>query len=118
MLRQTGLELIMNLRRFLQPTPERRQHARWAYRQPLRVYAILPDMELADPIAGTGKNLSREGICLRVPQRPSASYFYLHLSTSDQLGRWAILARVLRVEAKEDGWFEVGAVFPPTFEPS
>src|SRR5205807_429166 len=78
MLRETGLELIMNLRRFLQPTPERRQHVRWAYRQPLRIYAILPDMELAEPIAGMGMDLSREGICLRVPQRPSGAYFYVH----------------------------------------
>jgi hypothetical protein len=90
MLRETGQELIMNLRRFLHPGPERRQQPRWASRQPLRVYAILPDLELAEPIAGMSKDISREGISLRVPQRPSTSYLFVrspqHLRTAGSLG--------------------------------
>jgi hypothetical protein len=111
MLRESGPEVIGNLRRFLQAGPERRGHPRWDFKQPVRVYPVFPDLELAEPIAGKGKDISLEGISLRLPQRPSASYFYLHLNTSAALARWVILAKILRVEAKEDGWFEIGAAF-------
>jgi hypothetical protein len=45
-------------------------------------------------------------------------YFYVHLNTSEPLARWVIRARVVWIEAKEDGWFEVGAAFPAIAEKS
>jgi hypothetical protein len=97
------------LRTFLQACPDRRQHPRRNCRLPLRVYPIFSDLELAEPIAGMASDISLEGISLRVPHRPTTSYFYVHFNTSEPLSRWVILARVVRIESKDDGWFEVGA---------
>ena len=67
---------------------------------------------------GMASDISLEGINLRVPHRPTTSYFYVHFNTSEPLSRWVILARVVRIESKEDGWFEIGAAFPATAEKS
>jgi serine/threonine protein kinase len=111
MLAEMGSTVLESVRSFLQASPERRRQTRWTCLPPLRVYAVFPDLELAEPSAGMGKNLSRNGIGILLPQPPATRDLYVHLYAAPHLAPWALLAHVVRVQAIEEGWYEIGATF-------
>jgi hypothetical protein len=109
MLAESGPAVLESVRSFLPVLSERRRHLRWPCLQPLSVYAVFPDLELAEPIAGMGKDLSLGGLGLLLPQAPPTPDLYVHWNGSPLLAPWAILAHVVRVQAIDEGWYEVGA---------
>jgi serine/threonine protein kinase len=103
-------QVFDSMRQYLQPSPEQRSGGRLPCLLPLRVYPVLPDLELAEPIEGACKDISRGGICFRVPQVPPTDRLYLHLHTAPVSAPYAILAQVMRWQ-EAGGSFEVGAAF-------
>jgi hypothetical protein len=102
-------QVFASMRQYLQASPDQRSVQRLACRQPLRVYPVLPDLELAELIEGECKDVSPGGICFRVPRVPPVDRLYLHLHESPALGH-AILARMMRWQEGAAG-FEVAASF-------
>jgi serine/threonine protein kinase len=100
-----------SLRSFLQASPEQRACIRQPFPQPLHVYPVLPDLELAEMIAGVGRNLSSGGIRFCLPKPPPTGKLYLHFHESAQAD-FAILAEVMRTQSNEDGGCDIGAFFP------
>jgi serine/threonine protein kinase len=103
--------LLESLRSYLQVNSERRAHERWPWEHPLQVSPVLPDLEVAAEIAGTGKDISLGGIGFVVPQAPPSDRVYLRLSTATGPLEFALLARVVRVQRRADGCYELGAAF-------
>lgn len=103
-------QLFDSLRLFLQATPEQRLMDRWAFTAPLRVYPVLPDLELGPTLEGVCRDLSYGGVRFRVAQRPAVEQLYLHLYNSSGAMGYAVLARVTRV-SEADGGVEIGARF-------
>jgi hypothetical protein len=111
--------LLDSLRSYLQPGPELRNQQRWPWAYPVRLYPVLPGLELAEPIDAQARNLSQGGISILSPREPPSASLYLHFphppnSRGDAFDAvaYALLARVVRVQPWESGWFELGAVFP------
>jgi hypothetical protein len=99
-----------SVRLYFQTSPEQRQRERWPFTQPVRIYPVLPDLEVADVIEGVSQNISLGGIRVRIPTRPPTDHLYLHLHADAHTQDYAILSRIMRVAETDEG-FEVGAMF-------
>jgi hypothetical protein len=102
--------LFDSVRLYLQAEPEQRTLDRVPCDAPLRVYPVLPDLELAPTIEGVCRDISPGGMRFRVGRRPPVDQLYLHLCASPEAMGHAILARVARVTESE-GAVEVGVRF-------
>jgi hypothetical protein len=98
------------MRLYLQATPEQRTMDRWLFTDPVRVYPVLPDLELAATLDGVCENLSFGGIAFRLPAQPATTVLYLHLYASPAALGYAVLAEVSRLQETSDG-VEIGARF-------
>jgi hypothetical protein len=78
----------------------------------VRVYPVLPDLELAEAIDGVGKNISHRGVSFRVAKLPPTDRLYLHFHDSTAAAEFAVLAQVMRTQPAGVEGFEVGAMFP------
>jgi serine/threonine protein kinase len=105
-----GPQLFDSLRMYLQATPEQRGGERWPFTDPIHVYPVLPDLELAPTLEGVCRDVSFGGIRFRVPQRPSVDVLYLHLCSSRAALGYALLVQVTRAQETAEG-VEVGARF-------
>jgi hypothetical protein len=105
-------ELFDSMRSYLQPSLEQRGEERWPCPEPLRVYPVLPRLELAEVLEATGKNISQGGVSFQVLRRPPSEHLYLHWHQSAPVRAFAVLARVVRVQRTESAGYEVGASFP------
>jgi serine/threonine protein kinase len=105
-------QVFDSVRLYFQATQEQRQRVRWPLNEPVHVYPVLPDLDLAEVLEGVVLNVSVGGACVRVARRPPADMLYLHLHASAARDH-AILARVSRARETAGG-VEVGAVFPTT----
>jgi serine/threonine protein kinase len=115
-LQELGPRLIENLRSRLQSEPERRARPRVPCPQPLRIYAVLPGLELAEVVEGLGWDISVGGIGFLMPKAPASRLLYLQLNANPQLAAFAVLARVVWTHPCPDGSFRVGAMFAPPRE--
>jgi hypothetical protein len=111
LLADMGLAVLESIREYLQACPEQRAQERLAISHPLRVSAVLADMQLADPVEGMGKDISPRGIGFFLPQAPSTPQVYINLPDIPQVALVAGLAKIVRGQPCGDGWYEVGAFF-------
>jgi serine/threonine protein kinase len=107
-----GPQLFESLRSYLQASPEQRAEERWPCTHPLHVHPVLPDLDLAEVLEATGKNISHGGINFRVSAPPPTDQVYLHWHDSPRVSAFAVLARIIRVLPSGPDRFEVGALFP------
>ena len=112
LLPQLAPSLFDSMRCYLQASPEQRSEDRWHCPQPLHVYPVLPDLEVDEILDGISRNISLRGVGFRVAKLPRAEMVYLHWHKSATASPYAVLARILRVQAMAGGGFEVGADFP------
>jgi hypothetical protein len=103
-------QVFDSVRLYLQATPEQRTMERWTLTDPLRVYPVLPGLELAPELEGVCQNISPGGIRFRVQQQPPSDFLYLHLYQSPAAQGHALLAQVSRSQETPEG-VEVGARF-------
>jgi serine/threonine protein kinase len=108
---KTGPLLLESLRHHLQAQPEDRLHERIPCRQRVCVYPVLPELELGEAITGETRDVSGIGVGLTLPQPLASSQVYLHFEATPRAAPYAILARVVRVEPREDGGYDLGAAF-------
>ena len=110
LLRQRGPELLENLRGVLQAHPERRAQDRLPYQEVVTVWPLDESGVEQMPIRGQGKDLSRGGIGLYLPRKPSSEQLRLFLSQNGRTVPVPVPARVMRVETRGDR-IEIGAMF-------
>jgi hypothetical protein len=106
-------QLFDSIRVYLQATPEQRMMERKPFTDLVRVYPVLPDLELGATLDGVCQNISFGGIRFRVGERPASDYLYLHLHSSPAGLGHALLARVMRLQ-ETSGGVEIGAQFGAT----
>jgi serine/threonine protein kinase len=104
-------KVLDRMRQYLQATAEQRSRERVPVVLPLRVYPVLPDLDLAEVIEAATRNVSGTGLSFRADRRPPVDWLYLHLYTAKQTLGYAVLAKVVRCQ-EVDGGFEIGAMFP------
>jgi hypothetical protein len=104
--------LFDSMRVYLHAEAEQRREDRWQCPQPLHVYPVRPDLELDEVLDGISRNISLGGVSFRVAKPPQAEQVYLHWHKSPTVSRFAVLARIVRVQPMAGGGFEVGAAFP------
>ncbi|MFL5244203.1 MAG: protein kinase domain-containing protein [Gemmataceae bacterium] len=110
-LREIGPVLVRSLRDFLISRPEQRRRQRRPVYRPLRVYPVLHNFQLGQPMPCKAKDVSFTGMGFLSPHEPKTQQVYIDTRSDDDEGLLAILAQVVRVCPREGGWFEVGAVF-------
>jgi hypothetical protein len=104
--------VLDSLRAFLQINPEQRGSVRLRFAHALGVFPLLEGEDLGEPVVCRGKDLSAGGIGLYSPQEPPAGRIYVQSLVAPDLAPVAVLAKVVRVEQRDDGTYEVGAAFP------
>ncbi|HWG46288.1 MAG TPA: protein kinase [Gemmataceae bacterium] len=114
LLPEVAPRLFDSMRLYLQAGPEQRSEDRWQCPQPLRVYPVLPDLELDDILDGMSRNISPGGVSFRVAKAPRTEQAYLHWYKSATVAPFALLARIKRVQSMAGGGYEVGASFQPS----
>jgi hypothetical protein len=111
LLEDMGPVVLESLRTHLLAHPEQRSSERWNYRQPLRICPVLGGVELADPIECVTKDISAGGIGFYLRQPLAVPQVYINLPDVPQLATVAGLAQVVRKQPRDNGWYEIGAVF-------
>jgi hypothetical protein len=111
LLNEVGPPLVASLREFLQVHPEQRTQHRLVYSQPLQVMPVQTSLHLAAPIVGQAKDISQTGIGFLLPGHPSSRQVYVNLAANKEVRSLAVLAKIVRVQPRGDGWCEVGAQF-------
>jgi hypothetical protein len=110
-IQKLGPALIRSLRDHFVTRPEQRGRRRLAIYKTVRVFPILHNFQLGQPIGCKAKNVSLTGIGFLAPHEPTTQQIYIDAQTDDRNGMLAILAQIARVSLQEDGWYEVGAFF-------
>ncbi|MBY0232818.1 MAG: protein kinase [Gemmataceae bacterium] len=103
-------KIFETVRTCFQATAEQRERERWSVSVPVRLHPVLPDLELAEAIEASARNVSFGGMSLRAASVPPVDRLYLHLHGSPQTADWAVLARVVRCVPAEGGC-EIGVRF-------
>jgi hypothetical protein len=75
----------------------------------VRVYPVLPDLELGEQVAAVGRDVSLSGIRFRIPDLPDCDRLYLQLAPAPEAV--AVLARIVRVKPHPEGGLDVAAAF-------
>jgi serine/threonine protein kinase len=104
-----GLLLLQSLRGNLQTPPRRRSQERLVWRHPLHVCPLDNDGKAGEPIECRGHDLSLSGIGFQSPVELAAGPISLSLPQTPETPALALSARVTRVRARDDGWWNVGA---------
>jgi hypothetical protein len=112
LLADVGPRLFESLRGYLQAGADQRGSDRWPCRLPLRVYPVRPDLELDEVREALTRNLALGGISFRTAGPVDQEKVYLHWYLAGAVSEYALLARVVRTEAAEDGAWVIGAAFP------
>lgn len=110
-LNQISPKVFETVRTYFQAAPEQRVRERIPLSLPVRVYPVLPDLELAETMEATTRNVSFGGMSLLAGARPPVDHLYLHLYTSQHALGYALLGRVVRCQPMGEG-FEIGVRFP------
>jgi serine/threonine protein kinase len=116
-LHELGPALLDSALSLLQARPDLRAYQRQPFAEPVRVYPVWPNHELGTAVEGQGRDISRTGIGLLLPQRPEAERLYIHLYTTDSLASLALLTQVVWSRSRTDGRVEVGTALV-TAEPA
>jgi hypothetical protein len=110
-LRDLAPRILQSLRAYLQGTPEQRIEDRWPFHQVLKLYPVLPDLDLAEVIEARGRDISRSGLRCQVPLPPPTEFLYIHFPETASLADLAILGRIVRLGEAPDGWYDLGITF-------
>jgi len=111
MMRDMAPRLFQSIRAHLQTNPDQRGEQRFPFTQLLRIYPVLPDLQLAGVQEARARNLSRGGLSLVAPSELPSKYVYLHFHETPSMADLALLGRVVRCLPQEEGRFEVGLTF-------
>jgi serine/threonine protein kinase len=111
MFRDFAPGLLDSMCSYLQVAPNARVLPRRPFTEPLRIYPVLRNHELAPGLDGQGLDLSLDGVGFLLPESPGSEQVYLHLHTAGQAAEFVLLSRIVRAEPAEEGGYSIGAVF-------
>jgi serine/threonine protein kinase len=111
LLSEIGPVLVNSLRTLLKTQPEQRGRERLICDQPLTVYPVICNFELGPAVECRTRDVSLSGIGFLSPHALAASQIYLNPTPAAEGSLVAILAQVVRMIEREDGYYEVGAFF-------
>jgi serine/threonine protein kinase len=109
LLDETGPLLLDALRNALQAHPDRRRQDRLRYDRQV-VLQTMAEGEAPQTIHARARNLSRTGMGLFLPVKPSTRQVIIYLSPGEDAAPTAVLSRLVRLE-ESDGGYEAGALF-------
>ncbi len=105
-----GPRLLESLRACLNVAPDQRGHVRLPCTLPVMV-APLIDGKLGEPIESMTKNVAQSGMCVSTPWALAVAQVCVLVPLPSHPEPVPIEARVVRVQAQEDGRFEIGLTF-------
>jgi hypothetical protein len=111
LLGEVGPVLIQSLHDYFQTKTEQRGRRRLVSAQPLKVYPVIGNFELAQPVECQMRDVSLSGVGFLSPQALTSSQIYLSPAPAVPGVLVAILAQVVRMQRRDDGQFDVGAFF-------
>jgi serine/threonine protein kinase len=106
-----GPAILQSVRVHLQAQPELRKHERFAYRQRVRVFPVLPALELGEVIEGETFDISEGGVGCTLPKAPPDKRAFLHFDQVPRLATYAILARIAWSRQGAQGGWQIGVTF-------
>jgi serine/threonine protein kinase len=109
---EVGPRLLDSLRSYLQASPEQREQPRLLCHQPVQIAPVEPGQKVSSTIKCHSKDISTSGIGLFLPHKPTSKQVYINLGLNAATASVGVLANIVRVEPREDGWYEIGAEFP------
>ncbi len=109
LLDETGPLLLDALRNALQAHPDRRRQDRLRYDRQVVIQTVA-EGEAPQTIQARGRDLSRTGMGLFLPVKPSTRQVVIYLSPDGNTDPTAVLSRLVRLEER-DGGYEAGALF-------
>jgi serine/threonine protein kinase len=109
LLDETGPLLLDALRNALQAHPDRRRQDRLRYDRPVMVQTAA-EGEAPQTIHARARDLSRTGMGLFLPVKPSSRQVVIYLSPDGDAPPTAVPSRLVRLEERDDG-YEAGALF-------
>ncbi len=107
----TAPRLFQSLRAYLQGGADQRGRERWPFGQCVGIYPVLANLEIGRAMEGRGRDVSLGGVRVQVPQEPPSEYAYFHFHETPAASALAVLGRIVRVQALEDGAYELGVAF-------
>ena len=93
----------------LQAHPDRRRQDRLRYDRPVVIQTVV-EGEAPQTIHARARNLSRTGMGLFLPVKPSTRQVVIYLSPDGEAAPTAVLSRLVRLEER-DGGYDAGALF-------
>jgi hypothetical protein len=109
LLDESGPLLLDALRNALQAHPDRRRQDRLRYDRQVVIQTVA-EGEAPQTIHARARNLSRTGIGLFLPVKPSTRQVVIYLSPDGEAAPTAVLSRLVRLEERDDG-YDAGALF-------
>jgi serine/threonine protein kinase len=109
LLDESGPLLLDALRNALQAHPDRRRQDRLRYDRQVVIQTIA-EGEAPQTIHARARNLSRTGMGLFLPVKPSTRQVVIYLSPDGEAAPTAVLSRLVRLEER-DGGYDAGALF-------
>jgi serine/threonine protein kinase len=106
-----GPPMLESVRTHLQAQPEQRRHERLAWVQRVRVFPLLPGLELGEVIEGQAFDISAGGIGCLLPKAPPTREAFLHFDEVPRLAPFAILSRIVRTCQRPECDWRVGISF-------
>jgi serine/threonine protein kinase len=117
LLRTLGPLLVESVRVHLRQNPRGRLQERSVWRHALHLCPVGPDGSFGPPVECQGKDISPGGIGFYLPGPLPASRVVLHLPRTEQAPKGTVPARIVRVQGRGEGWYDVGAVLLPHERP-
>jgi serine/threonine protein kinase len=108
---EVGPVLIQSLHDYFQSKAEQRGRRRMVSAQPLKIYPVIGNFELGQPVECQTRDVSLSGVGFLSPQALTSSQIYLSPAPTIPGVLVAILAQVVRMQRRDDGQFDVGAFF-------
>jgi serine/threonine protein kinase len=109
LLEETGPLLLDALRDALQAHPDRRRQDRLRYDRPV-VIQTAAEGQAPQTIHARARDLSRTGMGLFLPVKPSSRQVVIYLSPGGDAAPTAVPSHLVRLEERDDG-YEAGALF-------
>jgi hypothetical protein len=99
-----GPMFLEQLRAHLMATPERRQHERFEFQEPLLVQYGVPDGQGPRQVAVVGQDISSTGISFYSPEPLPEEQVQILLANEGVPGTVALPASIVRVQPTADGY--------------
>jgi serine/threonine protein kinase len=112
LLEQLGYLLMESLRNYLQAHPERRATERMRFEQPIKVFPVLPDQELGEPLVAQARDLSLGGMGLYLPRTLPTNEVCVQLTPTLSVSPPIMVpSKVTYSDIGADGRLEAGLCF-------